>query len=624
MNDIDMARTSSRNTADLRLEIYSDLIDMIGINNSCVASSDGGNSSKEKSDPIRQHKVTLSRPAFHEQNRVDAAVGRCEAIDLVSYRLENATWACCTASHNINWIFVDCAKQTVLALACLNLQYADDLLSKTCGELSLRHQCLEFQSLDGNGVWCSKTFFAETVITERAIAAPEAPVITMETAAYMCAAFILVAFILAVIIPESKCRPSYKYDKEKALRVPLEIYEMCGETYKPSAKKRRLNDNTICNERSRRLYAHFRNLSIAASTRSRTATNDYSKSNKNENENVLWKNTENIASLKRDLDKRINVSEPFNVPTCKFQNTLSHDSSEAANENNELHWKSDDAGCSITESKAASCQSTDNEGHQFDESCDIEDNDELWKLSKVARPYILSSELYMHSKDEGTNLRSTHIWESSYRGERLGDDSTIDKDQYRINIGPMGTKIPNVGYPLPFCTMKKHIFSAKHLFLETSDLQYENPFDLKDFLDCSTIAKRSNKRRQLTLDDSLEYKATLNNNELLFENETRGKSRRQRRNRNIIQSNRLNCFDFVDSHDLGQQPNRDGLSYIEDEKGMDFDRVDTKLVDLLSEIKRHHSNKRLLSRISERVDESLNELENDITACRFSRKASIC
>ncbi|KAH3891377.1 hypothetical protein DPMN_015476 [Dreissena polymorpha] len=240
------------NTADLRLEIYSDLIDMIGINNSCVASSDGGNSSKEKSDPIRQHKVTLSRPAFHEQNRVDAAVGRCEAIDLVSYRLENATWACCTASHNINWIFVDCAKQTVLALACLNLQYADDLLSKTCGELSLRHQCLEFQSLDGNGVWCSKTFFAETVITERAIAAPEAPVITMETAAYMCAAFILVAFILAVIIPESKCRPSYKYDKEKALRVPLEIYEMCGETYKPSAKKRRLNDNTICNERSRR------------------------------------------------------------------------------------------------------------------------------------------------------------------------------------------------------------------------------------------------------------------------------------------------------------------------------------------------------------------------------------
>lgn len=160
---------------DTHLDLYTDLVDMIGVNNSCVAASDvraDGNASTmttAKSDLIIPHKITLSRPEFHEQNRVDAAVGRCEPADLLSYRFKNATWACSTASDSINWIFVNCAEQTLLALHCLELQYADDLLTKTCDVRSLRRQCLEFPSVDGNGVWCSKNFFAETIITERAI-----------------------------------------------------------------------------------------------------------------------------------------------------------------------------------------------------------------------------------------------------------------------------------------------------------------------------------------------------------------------------------------------------------------------------------------------------------------------
>lgn len=47
---------------------------------------------------------------------------------------------------------------------------------------------------------------------------------SMDIAAYLCAGFILVTFILSVCIPAEKCKPSYKRDKEAAPRVPLEIY----------------------------------------------------------------------------------------------------------------------------------------------------------------------------------------------------------------------------------------------------------------------------------------------------------------------------------------------------------------------------------------------------------------
>lgn len=45
--------------------------------------------------------------------------------------------------------------------------------------------------------------------------------------AYLCVAFILITFLIAVLVPSEKCKPTYKYDKEAALRVPLKIYVSC-------------------------------------------------------------------------------------------------------------------------------------------------------------------------------------------------------------------------------------------------------------------------------------------------------------------------------------------------------------------------------------------------------------
>jgi len=46
----------------------------------------------------------------------------------------------------------------------------------------------------------------------------------MDIAAYLCAGFILTAFILAVCIPAQKCKPTYTYDKKAAPQVPMHVY----------------------------------------------------------------------------------------------------------------------------------------------------------------------------------------------------------------------------------------------------------------------------------------------------------------------------------------------------------------------------------------------------------------
>ncbi|XP_045173371.2 uncharacterized protein LOC123534946 [Mercenaria mercenaria] len=223
--------------------LHTDLVDIIGKNNSCAGHMHENISTDDKL--FAKQGIVISNYKFHDVNLPDAVISKCDVINIQSQHFAKYSWTCFatdnSTSRDPNWFFVDCRSFKILSVKCLNIKEVPTVTDNLCRGKVIKERnntCHEFSYGKGRYAVCSQNFSLKKIVRTKSV--KQASYTDIEDIlAYLSAAFILVTFLLAVAIPSEKCKPTYNYDKEQALRVPLEIYEMYGVSYQPSAKKKR-------------------------------------------------------------------------------------------------------------------------------------------------------------------------------------------------------------------------------------------------------------------------------------------------------------------------------------------------------------------------------------------------
>ncbi|XP_052799797.1 uncharacterized protein LOC128231256 [Mya arenaria] len=545
----------------VNVNMYTDLVENVGTNSSCseLNGSENAKSSTRNESHLYlpQQGILLSKYSFFLVARDSTTQENCYKHDISSYSFHNSNWTCILASAKVDWIFIDCPKQKVLASRCINYTELTYLLGRACRKQVDNGTCLDTDLLDGGQLWCSKLFHVEkiqlTTVIEKGLNIP-----IEDLAAYLCIAFILVAFLLAILIPDEKCRPTYRYDKEKARRVPLEIYEMYGANYKPSAKKRLTNNiwntsamtshsqnvaavaNDICRPSigvvsiasgisgtSRKVSFQDETdkpkncLTLTLSPNGLTLANKYQRDSSG---SERWEPLEERSPHTRNTIR--NTRECVaNIVKSPRDDTLSYESSDS-NDSSYMDFPDKSIGPKTLPSNLHTLTSTDKDSSKG--SSESDDNS-LESSSNISEEFERSAETFMR--------------------KHVGKGHVVIYKTKVTNIFPKATKISGVAYPALFDINNetslvgnredKHRLKRELLSYQKNDKNHTNvPFTDSSFLQCSTLSKIKQDTHSLknafSLDDYLVKM------EVSSSDETSSESEIHRNNKaNIVLENEL-------------------------------------------------------------------------------------
>ncbi|KAL4223035.1 hypothetical protein ACF0H5_016512 [Mactra antiquata] len=227
-----------------RVTLYTDLVDIIDVNATCKNKTSNINSTQEIRENISNKPgIVLSKYKLYKIDLTSSTSDGCEEVDVKQKNLPSFNWTCFSTGSDVtratNWILINCLKWTLISVDCVDGNFSsifDNLCkpdinvtnSKTCKTITFGET--------NNKAICSKYFYIQKAT--QTINSKDITVSTADILAYVCIAFILTTFIITMLIPANTCKPSYKFDKQQCLRVPMEIYEMYGVSYKPSTRRK--------------------------------------------------------------------------------------------------------------------------------------------------------------------------------------------------------------------------------------------------------------------------------------------------------------------------------------------------------------------------------------------------